>query len=297
MKTALIKRFQQNSIYVFSACLLCFTQAQADDARSIMQQVIDRDDGASQYSLQSIATCKYEIRQKKIACVEKPRKKVVEMIQMDSPTNSKDSLSVSIINKPSSEKGIGFLQHDYDEQGKDTDQWMYLSALGKIKRIVSGNDNEPKKGTLFGSEFGYEDTEKVKIENFTYRILKEGIYRGRAVWVIESTPTPQHARKSNYSKSILWVDKKRHLIHKSQLFDRRARLLKQMSFSQYQKISGVWVAKKMNMNNRQTKRISTLKINKIAINIAVDASLLSKRTLTDGAFREQHLKRIRQNTQ
>lgn len=269
---------------------------QADEAKEIMQKVIDRDDGYSQYSLQSIATCKYEIRNKKLACAEKPRKKLIEMIQLDSGESNKDSLSVMIIQQPSAEKGVGFLQYDYDAQGKDTDQWMYLSALGKIKRIISGNDDEPKKGTLFGSEFSYEDTEKVKLENYTYRILKEVKYRGKDSWIIESRATPKYARKSNYSKSILWIDKKNYLIHKTKIYDRRGRAIKQMKFSQYQKVNGVWVAKKMNMNNLQTKRISTMKINKLAINIDVPPVLLTKRVLTDSAFRERHLKIIRANT-
>lgn len=278
-------------IMIFS-CLLT-ANANADEARDIMQKVLDRDDGHSQYSVQSIATCKYEVRQRKLACVEKPRIKVVESILMDAEDNPKDSLSVMIIKKPSGEKGIGFLQFDYDEVGKDTDQWMYLSALGKIKRIVSGNDNEPKKGTLFGSEFGYEDTEKVKLDNYTYRLVKQVTYKGQEAWIIESTPTPQHARKSNYSRSTLWVDKNRDLLLKSKIYDRRGRLIKQMIFSNYEEIKGIWVAKKMNMNNVQSKRISTMKINNIAMNIKIDPALLSKRTLTDGAFREQHLAIIR----
>ncbi len=265
----------------------------ADEARDIMQKVLDRDDGYSQYSVQSIATCKYEIRQRKLACIEKPRIKVVESILMDAKDNPKDSLSVMIIKKPSGEKGIGFLQFDYDEPGKDTDQWMYLSALGKIKRIVSGNDNEPKKGTLFGSEFGYEDTEKAKLDNYTYRLVKQVSYKGKDAWVIESTPTPQYARKSNYSRSTLWIDKNRYLPLKSKIYDRRGRLVKQIIFSNYEEIKGIWVAKKMNMNNVQSKRISTMKINKIEMNINVNPALLSKRTLTDGAFREQHLAAIR----
>jgi len=215
------------------------------------------------------------------------------MVQLDSGEGNKDSLSVMIIKQPSAEKGVGFLQYDYDAQGKDTDQWMYLSALGKIKRIISGNDDEPKEGTLFGSEFSYEDTEKAKLDNYTYRILKEVKYRGQDSWIIESVATPQYARKSNYSKSVLWIDKARYLIHKTKIYDRRGRAIKQMNFSQYQQVDGVWIAKKMNMNNLQTKRISTMKINKFAININVDSSLLTQRTLTDSAFRERHLQKIR----
>lgn len=269
------------------------SHSSTNDATDIMQKVIDRDDGASQYSLQTIATCKYEVNNKKIRCVDKPRVKVIENIQKDAGENNKDSQSIMVIKQPSSEKGIGFLQYDYDETDKDTDQWMYLSALGKIKRIVSGNDNEPKTGTLFGSEFSYEDTERAKIENYRYTILKESTYRGKDVWIIESIPTPAYARKSNYSKSIIWIDKDRNLILKSKIYDRRARLIKIFNFSKYQKIENIWVPQKLNMNNVQTKRISTMKMNKVVLNINIDEALLSQRALTDSAFREKQLNKIR----
>ncbi|HFE37812.1 MAG TPA: outer membrane lipoprotein-sorting protein [Gammaproteobacteria bacterium] len=274
-------------LFLFSESLV------ADDARDIMQQVIDRDDGFSQYSIQVIATCQYEINHRKLACVDKPRVKVIEVIQKDAGKNKKDSYSIMIIKKPSAEKGIGFLQYDYDERGRDTDQWMYLSAMGKIKRIVSGNDNEPKTGTLFGSEFSYEDTEKAKIENYEYKLIKQTKYKGHDVWIIESRPTPKHARKSNYSKSLLWVDKDRHLLLKTKLYDRRGRLIKQMSFSRYKKIDNIWIAQKINMNNVQSKRITTMKLQKIVLNRDIDDALISKRTLTDSAFREKQLDKIR----
>jgi len=292
-----MKSHTKQTFILLTSGFFLFGNAMANEARNIMEKVIDRHDGDSQYTFQSIATCKYEIKNRSLSCVDKPRIKVMETIQKDTGKNKKDSQSVIIIKKPSSEKGIGFLQYDYDKSGKDTDQWMYLSAMGKIKRIVSGNDNEPKKGTLFGSEFGYEDTEKVKLEDYNYRLIKEEVYKNNAAWIIESTPTPKQARKSNYSKSIVWIDKKRHLILKTKIYDRRGRLIKQLVFSQYKEIDNIWVAQKLNMNNVQTKRISTMKLNKIALNIEVDDTLLTQRILTDGAFREKQLKKIRKKIQ
>jgi len=281
----------------FTGSFFLFGNVIADDARDIMKKVIDRNDGDSQYSLQTIATCKYEIKNRKLFCVDKPRIKLIEVIQKDTGKNNKDSQSVMIIKKPSSEKGIGFLQYDYDESGKDTDQWMYLSAMGKIKRIVSGNDNEPKKGTLFGSEFGYEDTEQAKLDNYNYRLIEEATYQGKESWVIESTPTPKQARKSNYSKLISWIDKYRSLPLRIKIYDRRGRLIKQLVFSNYKKIDNIWIAQKLNMNNVQSKRISTMKLNNIALNISVEGSLLTQRILTDGAFREKKLIKIRKKIQ
>lgn len=281
-------------IRITTALLLLASQSgYAADARAIIKQVLDRDDGRSEYSRQTVATCKYTLNNQRLQCSERPRIKVMEAIRKDSGANGKDSQSIMIIEEPPAEKGIGFLQFDYDQEGKDSDQWMYLSALGKVKRIVSGDEDQPKTGSLFGSEFSYEDTERRHIDDFTYTIVKEEPFAGRDCWVIESKPTPAQARKSNYSRSEQWIDKERFIIHKAIMYDRRGRANKQLIMSDYQQHDGVWVAHKMNINNVQTQRITTMKTENITLNLKVEDAIMSQRTLTDGAFREGHLARLR----
>lgn len=265
----------------------------AADARAIIQQVLDRDDGRTQYSRQAVATCRYAKKGKGIACAEKPRIKKIESAQKDFGPKGKDSRSVSIILEPASERGIAFLQYDYDDPNRDTDQWMYLSAMGKVKRIVSGRKDEPKTGTLFGSEFSYEDVEQPHLDDAVYKLVKEETYQGRPCWVIESHPTPKEARKSNYSRAVQWIDKERLMTLQALMYDRRNRPFKQLTVSDVVKIDGVWVARHMNMNNVQSKRISTLKLEQVSINVPVDDAMLTQRTLTDGAWRERHLKALR----
>jgi len=265
------------------------------DAKAIMQNVLDRDDGDSQYSHQTVATCRYAKKGKGIACADKPRIKAIESLRKDYGDTGKDRKSISIILEPSAEKGIGFLQYDYEDQEKDSDQWMYLSALGKVKRIISGKSDEPKTGSLFGSEISYEDVEITHIDDFTYTLTKEEKYTGRDCWVIESLPKPEHARKSNYSKSIQWIDKERLISLRVLLYDRRGRALKQMTQSDLVLHDGIWIAKKLNMNNVQTKRITTMKLDNISINLKLDDSVFTQRTLTDGAFRESMFAKVRES--
>jgi len=279
------------SIVFLSFLISPITYAQS--ARDIVQQANDRDDGKSQFSRQTIATCKYAIKDRRISCVESPRRKTLEAVSKDYGKRGKDKKSVMIILEPPSERGIGFLQFDYDEAGKDSDQWMYLSALGKVKRVVSGDEDAPKTGTLFGSEFSYEDTEQRHIDDFTYTIVKEESYQGRDCWVIESRPTASYARKSNYSRSEQWIDKERLLMLKANMYDRRGQLIKQMVQTDFVQQDGIWIARKMNMNNVQSQRISTMKLENIALNIPVEDQLMSQRTLTDGVFREQRLSTLR----
>ncbi|MDH5542267.1 MAG: outer membrane lipoprotein-sorting protein [Nitrospinota bacterium] len=280
---------------VFTLLMAAFSYGTSygGDAKEIMQKVLDRENGNSQYSVQTVSTCRYEVKKKTIACAETPRTKVVETIRKDYGPKGKDIKSVSLILEPSSERGIGFLQYDYEDQEKESDQWMYLSALGKVKRVVSGRSDEPKTGTLFGSEISYEDVEVKHIDDFIYTLLIEEKYDGRECWVIESVPTPKHARKSNYSKTVQWIDKERLVVYRAIMYDRHGKPAKQMTQSDYVLKDGVWIAKKMNINNVQSRRISTLKLDDVAINIAVDDSLFTERTLTDDSFREGNMRDIR----
>jgi len=290
---------------VFCAGFLCFVEsasvayakvepiATETGAKDIMRQVFDRDDGDSEVSIQKISSCRYVVKDRKRACVEKPRIKRFESVAKDYGIEGKDKKSVSILLDPPGERGIGFLQYDYDDQDKDADQWMYFSALGKVKRIVSGNDDEPKKGSFFGSEFSYEDLEQTHLEDYRYTLLKEERYRNRDCWVIEATPKPSRAKKSNYSKSISWVDKERFIALKSIKFDRQKQKEKRITAVKVDQVDGVWSVLLLNVDNLQSRRMSNMKLESIKYNVGVDDEFLSLRTLTDGAYREARLQHYR----
>ena len=279
--------------FTIAALLACWVLAQplyAEEARAIMQRVLDRDNGASEVSRTKLATCRYVKKSKRLVCAEDPRVKVFESVRKDFPVaGGTDTKSVMLIREPAGEKGIGFLQYDYEAQGRDSDQWMYLAALGKVKRIVTGSDDEPKTGSFFGSEIGYEDMEARHLDDYTYKLLKTVTYRKRPCWVIETKPTPEHARKSNYSRSIQWIDQERLLSLKILLYDRKGQPAKQIISMNVEQIGGIWIARRMHVNNVQTRRQTTMALESVALNIEVADEFLTQRTLTDPAFRESIL--------
>ncbi|MEE8398027.1 MAG: outer membrane lipoprotein-sorting protein, partial [Desulfobacterales bacterium] len=206
-----------------------------------------------------------------------------------------DHKSVTIIIEPAGEKGIGFLQYDYEQKGKETDQWLYLSALGKVKRIVSGNENEPKTGSFFGSELSYEDMEKRHLDDYTYKLLGEETYAKRPCVVIETIPTKEQARKSNYSKSRDWIDRERNIILKSVLYNRQGKKVKRIYFGRIKTVDGIVVPMQIVVLNLDTERRTVMTYENIALNVDVKDAFLTRRALTDGAFRESHLKKYQEN--
>ena len=277
---------------LLAGALLAASGAEPDPTE-IMRRVLDREDGTSQVALIRVSTCKYAKAGKTLSCTETPREKLLQQVAKDVGPRGKDTRGLSIILEPMAEAGIGFLQHDYEDEAKESDQWIYLSALGKVKRIASGSRDQPKTGSFFGTEITFEDMQARKLHQYNYTLLQEETYKGRPCWVLEIIPTEEQRKRTSYGKSWAWIDKERDLVLKRMLFDRRGRKVKRMAFRDVRQDAGIWLVGRIEVNNLIDQRISTVTNERIALNVAVDDAFLSQRSLTDRAFRERHLATFR----
>lgn len=284
-------------IFIFSAgfalYFVCVSTCFAQTAQQIMRTNLERDDGRTMMLKVKISSCRTVRKGKTIKCAEKPRTKLLEEVRKDYGAQGKDTKQVMIIRKPASEKGIGFLQFDYGKEGQENDQWMYFSALGKVKRIVPGNEDRPKTGSFFGTELNYEDIEKRSLMNYTYRLLREEAFQDRQCNVIESVSTAEHLRKSNYSKIWDWIDQESNIRLKTVLFDRQGKAIKQITRTGIEIIDGIWTWRKQYVNNLKTRRISIFEVIELAYNFSVNDEYMTQRALTDASFREMHLSNYR----
>lgn len=279
-----------------SACsLTASSPASAESAKDIMIKVdtVTRESYNSSAVKMKLSTCKYIVKQGSMHCTEKPRITVLESVRKDYGIDLKDTRSVSIVLEPTSDKGIGMLTYEYDAPGKDNDNWLYLSALGKVKRLISSSEDSDESGSFFGSEFSIEDMENRRIRDYTYKITGEETYDDRPVWIVESLPTPERERKTRYGKILSWVDKERYLVIKESLYDHHGKHFKQQTMKNIEKIDNVWVVRKITMNNLFTQRATIMEMVSVAFNLEVPDEFLTQRTLTDFAFRERNLVKFR----
>lgn len=242
-----------------------------------------------------LSTCKFGTSNKQINCTENPRIKVLESISKQYGAEKKDSKGVSILLEPASERGIGMLTYNYDDPNRDTESWLYLSALGNVKRMASGTGEDREPVSVFGSEFTTEDMENGNIDEYSYQILQEGPFNGRDVWVIEALPKPERLAKTEYSKLLYWIDKERFTIVKAQTYDKRGKPYKQILFKDIELINGFWVSRDVTLINIQSQRLSNMKTEAITMNVEVEDEFLTQRTLTDFAYREKTLEALRQS--
>lgn len=155
-----------------------------------------------------------------------------------------------IFDDPADVKGTAFLS--FSHKSGDDDQWLYLPALQRVKRISSSN----KSGPFMGSEFAYEDLSSQEIEKYTYRYLRDEKFDGRNHFVIERTPVD---KRSGYRRQIVWIDEAHYRAWKVEYYDRKDALLKTLQFSDFaQYLDKHWRAARLEMVNHQTGKSTTL---------------------------------------
>jgi hypothetical protein len=289
----------KTTVLAFLAALFLASPAAvlAQDAREIMIKVDDATHHSYSSSVRRVkfSTCRYSVSGGKLSCAEKPRIVVFDSFgksRRPQGQRDNDNKSLDVIIQPISDKNTAMLSWGYAEDDKASDFWVYLPVLSKVKRIVSVADSG-ESGAVFGSEVTAEDAQVKKVRDYTYKLLGEDTYRGRAVWKIEMTPTANRRKRSFYSRIVSFVDKERFIVLKEDLYDRSGRHYKQFSVLDVRQFGKVWLATKAAMNNLTKRRITTWEQSDIVLNVDIDEEFLSQRSLTDFAFRERHMQLYR----
>jgi len=172
---------------------------------------------------------------------------------------------------PADVKGTKFL--NYEHLDRDDDQWLYLPALKRVKRIASRN----KSGAFMGSEFSYEDLSAFNIEKYTYGGEAEKVeLDGKPAFKTIRFPKE---KDSGYTKQVSWIDPETYVILQVDYYDRKKALLKTARFSDYRKLGSVWRIGKIIMTNHQNDKQTILVWENEKINTGLSEKDFHKRVL------------------
>ena len=159
--------------------------------------------------------------------------------------------SLTVFDEPRDVKGTALLTHAHKQEADD--QWLYLPALKRVKRISSSN----RSGSFMGSEFAYEDLSPPEVEKFTYRYLRDEPCGDLTCTVTERFPVDKKA--SGYSRQVVWRDKDELRVRKVEYYDRKDAHLKTLTIAKYkQYLDQYWRAGEMNMVNHLTGKSTVL---------------------------------------
>lgn len=176
---------------------------------------------------------------------------------------------------PADVKNTSFMNWSYDEDGKDDDQWIYLPALKKTKRISS----DSKSDYFMGSDFTYDDLGDRQPKQDNHKLLREENVNGENCYVVESTSKDKDYM---YSKTITWIIKDKWIGLKKEFYDEDEELLKILKVNKYEDINGFWIITNTEMKNEQKDHKTIMELKNVKINTGIDEGKFTERTMTKG---------------
>jgi len=256
------------AIVVLAAALV----ATADDpkARAIMERVDARDTGETVVS------------NMEMVLIDRRGNERLRRIRSSTQEVGEDTRQVLFFLYPPDVEGTGFLTYDYESSDLDDDQWLYLPALAKIKRIAATG----KSGSFMGSDFNYSDLTSPDLEDYDYKLVKETEVRGHDVWVIEALPrTAKVIDETGYEKSLMLVRQDNHVVVRAVMWVKGGEDLRYLDVKKLEQIDGIWVATEMHMTTKrrkETRHATILRLSNVVLNEPLSDDLFSLSRLERG---------------
>jgi hydrophobe/amphiphile efflux-3 (HAE3) family protein len=178
---------------------------------------------------------------------------------------------------PPDVKGTATLMIEHPEG--DDDMWVYLPALGKVRRLTGRNKSE----SYVGTDFSYGDILGHKVEDSTHRLLGSESLDAVECYMVESVPVSEKVRReSGYSRRVSWVRKDNFVAVKIEGYDLQDRLLKRYTASELRLVdpsSGRWQPMRMEMANLQTGHRTVLAYQEFKANAGIPVTIFTTRSL------------------
>jgi hypothetical protein len=257
-------------ILVAMAMPLSVSLGDDEKARAIMERVDARDDGDNQTS------------DMVMTLVDKNGDERVRQLSVFSKDKGEDTLRLMFFVFPADVKDTAFLTYDYDDPEKDDDQWLYLPALKKTKRIAASD----KSDSFMGSDLNYSDMTSRDLEDYDFYLKQEIQVREKDAWVIESVPRSQKViDETGYEKSLLIVQKDIDFVVRAVNWEKTGGYVKYMDVVGLEKIDGVWVGTEMHVAKKkgsQTVHQTILKFENVKFNQDLKEDMFSVRRMEKG---------------
>jgi outer membrane lipoprotein-sorting protein len=232
------------------------------DGRAIAKMVYDRDDGKDSFA------------KVKMLLMDKRGRKRFRTLMTAVKDYGNLSKSFTRFYTPADIDGTAFLT--WENEDGDDDQFLYLPALRRVRRVVSTQ----KKNRFVNTDFTYEDLQRRKVGKDNHRILRTEVYDGRKCWVLESIPKDED--NSQYGKRVSWVAQDIFIPLKIEYYDKRQRLIKRQLNSNLKQIDGIWTVMDTEMQDLKKDRRTLMRISEIRYNRGIPDRVFTKEYMMHG---------------
>ncbi|MBI9094547.1 MAG: outer membrane lipoprotein-sorting protein [Sphaerochaeta sp.] len=195
-------------------------------------------------------------------------------IQQFRQTDADGEKKIMFFLAPSDVKDTSFLSYSYAD-GRSDDQWIYLPALKRVKRVASDKKND----SFMGSDFTYDDMGSRHPNEDTHTVLRTETLDGRKCLVVESIPKEA---KPTYAKTISWVVEGEWIGLKKEFYLPNGSLGKKLEIEAYEKIDGVWIITDMKMSNVDKGSSTRIQMLDVTFNNDLKESVFTERQMKIG---------------
>ena len=182
---------------------------------------------------------------------------------------------IMFFTSPADVRDTSFMNWSYDQDGKNDDQWIYLPALKRVKRISSSGSSD----YFMGSDFTYDDLGGRSPSEDRHNLLREETLNGELCYVVESIPKDNDYM---YSRTVTWIIKDKLIGLKKEFYDEDDDFLKTLTVKEYDKIDGYWMILESEMFNDQKNHKTIMELNDLELDSNLQDRIFTERIMTRG---------------
>lgn len=204
------------------------------------------------------------------------KSKEVRLRQMTIKSKRQDGLTRSVVRfmAPPDVAGAAFLA--IENKGRDNDQFLYLPALGKTKRISGSQRSQ----SFMGTDFSYGDFDAKYLSDATVNKTGEEAVEGAQCWVLDSAP--KEGQAGEYGKAKVWVEKGTFMVRKVEFYDKQVALWKVLRVLKVKTIDGRTVIAESVMEDVKKGSKTEVQLGKIDFKAKIGDDEFTEKALSRG---------------
>ncbi len=184
--------------------------------------------------------------------------------------------------EPKNIKDTAFLTYDYADKTKDDDQWLYLPAMRKVRRISASD-----RGDYFlGTDLSFEDIKletRVSIKDYTRETIGEDEVDGFHCYVVEERAVDTEiAEELGHLRRESCVDDKLWIVRRSKFWDLQNNLLKTTYFKNISMVDGILTAHEIAVENHKTGHRTRFIFSDVSYNEEVSDQVFTQNAMKRG---------------
>jgi Outer membrane lipoprotein-sorting protein len=246
-------------------CLLPLSLLYPQEGRAIMEQLQEANDPQTSHAL---------VRMELLETDGSVKERIIE--EWSDEDEQGLARSVIVFHRPTSVQNTRFLV--IENSDREDDQWIFLPALKRVRRIASSEGGD----SFMGTEFSYDDFKSREIDDYTHTYLRTENAQGYRCHVVESVP--KEGTGSRYGRILHWITVDEEIMSdlKMELYDRDGSLARTFLVEDLKQVDGYWTPVSVIMKNSKTGRATRLVQERLELDKPVNPRRFTTRYLQTG---------------